>query len=68
MKDDQKVIAEVQRGAQHYICFDCGDKYRPDGKECYSGSITVHNGMCAICHKPEHIGSSRKIMGFYKML
>ena len=33
MKDDQKVIAEVQRGAQHYICFDCGDTLVDESSE-----------------------------------
>ena len=68
MKHDQKVIKEVQRGAQHYICMDCGDKYRSDSRECYDGIITVHNGMCAICHKPEILGPSRKIMGFHRFI
>jgi len=62
------IILECQIGIQHYCCFDCGEKYIGEGRKAYDGSITVHNGMCDICKRPETVGPSRKIFGFHRMI
>ena len=68
MKEDKEVIKRCQSGANHMICFDCSEKYIPDGRESYDGTITVHAGLCEICHNKDTVGPSRKLMGFHKMI
>ena len=68
MRDDKEVIKKCQRGSDYWVCFDCGEKYIGEGRKAYDGSITVHSGMCDICHKSETVGPSRKLFGFHKFI
>ena len=64
MKDDQEVIKGCQEGQAYWVCFDCGDKYAE--RKPYDGTITVHSGVCDICHKNETVGPARKLFGFHR--
>ena len=50
------------------MCFDCGLLYRDNTAQPYSGTYTIHNGTCEVCHKNKAVTTARKLIGIHKCI